>query len=75
MKLTPGVIVICRKAIGWTQNRLARASGITCSLLGSIEREERALLPHTETRIRKALPLTDDEITELVRVNRLASNR
>ncbi|WP_369426682.1 helix-turn-helix domain-containing protein [Paenibacillus ehimensis] len=70
MRLTPEIIRICRKALGWTQGKLARLANVSCPLLGSIEREERALLPHTESRIRKALPLTDEEISDLVRVNR-----
>lgn len=70
MNLTPEVIRICRVNIGMSQGRLAKKAGISCPLLGAIEREERAILPHVASKIRAAIPLTDDQIIDIVDAHR-----
>ncbi|MNP18137.1 hypothetical protein D3C76_1105970 [compost metagenome] len=70
MTLTPEVIRICRVNLGMSQGQLARKAAISCPLLGAIEREDRALLPHVSDRIRKAIPLTDAQIADIVAANR-----
>lgn len=70
MNLTPEIIRICRVNIGMSQGKLARAAGISCPLLGAIERDERALMPHVASRIRAAIPLTDEQITDIVSAHR-----
>lgn len=66
MKLTPETIRICRSNLGITQGTLAKRIGISGSLLGAIEREERILLPAVERRIREAFRITDNDITEFL---------
>ncbi|SMF91235.1 hypothetical protein SAMN05661091_5385 [Paenibacillus uliginis N3/975] len=75
MKLTSEIIRICRTNLGMSQGKLAREAGISCPLLGAIERDERALLPHVESRIRKSIPLTDGEIADLVSVYHRVNGR
>ncbi|WP_342438140.1 helix-turn-helix transcriptional regulator [Paenibacillus sp. FSL L8-0436] len=70
MKLTPETIRVCRVNLGWTQGDLGKRSGISVPLLGAIERDERPLLPHVESNIRKAIPLTDEQITEIITIHR-----
>ncbi|SFS76215.1 hypothetical protein SAMN04488601_10347 [Paenibacillus sp. 453mf] len=66
MNLTPEIIKICRMTLGLSQGKLAREADISCTLLGSIEREERPLLPHVSKKIRQAIPYSDEQITELI---------
>lgn len=75
MKLTSEIIRICRTNLGMSQGKLARAAGISSPLLGAIERDERSLLPHVESRIRKAIPLSDEEIADLVSVYHRVNGR
>lgn len=70
MTLTPEVIRICRVNLGMSQGQLARKAEISCPLLGAIEREDRALLPHVAKRIRAAIPLTDEQIIDIVDAHR-----
>lgn len=70
MTLTPEVIRICRVNLGMSQGQLAKKAEISCPLLGAIEREDRALLPHVAKRIREAIPLTDEQIADIVAANR-----
>lgn len=70
LKLTPEVIRICRVSLGMSQGKLARMAGISAPLLGFIERDERKITHCVEQQIRAAIPLSDDEIRELVEVNR-----
>lgn len=74
MTLTPEVIRICRVNLGMSQGHLARKAAVSCPLLGAIEREERALLPHVAERVRKAIPLTDAQIADIVAANRRINN-
>lgn len=75
MKLTPEVIRVCRVNLGLSQGQLARKSGVSCPLIGAIERDERVITPEVGRRIRAALPLTDEEIQELVEVNRKVARK
>ena len=75
MKLTPEVIRVCRVNLGMSQGQLARRSDVSAALIGAIERGDRKLLPEVERRIRAAIPLTDDEIEELVEVNRKVTKK
>lgn len=70
MTLTPEVIRICRVNLGLSQGQLARKASISCTLLGAIEREDRALLPHVAEKVREAIPLTDEQISDIVTANR-----
>lgn len=75
MKLTPEIIRICRVNLGWSQSQLARKSGVSSPMIGAIEREDRVLSPSVERGIRSALPLSDDEISELVEVSRKVATK
>lgn len=75
MRLTPEMIRVCRVNLGMSQGKLARLSGVSAALIGSIERGDRKLLPEVERRIRAAIPLTDDEIDELMEVNRKVTKK
>lgn len=66
MKLTPDIIRVCRVNLGLTQGKLASMSNVSGALIGHIERGERPLTEEVEGKIRKALPLTDDEIMDIV---------
>ncbi|MTV50054.1 helix-turn-helix domain-containing protein [Heliobacillus mobilis] len=68
--LTPESIRIVRTHLGITQGQLARRSGISTSLVSSIEREEKRLLPEVEQRIRKALAISDDTVDEILKLHR-----
>ncbi|WP_370412939.1 helix-turn-helix domain-containing protein [Streptomyces fradiae] len=59
----PGAnIAVLRKARGWGQDRLAAAAGISTSLLGKIERGERALSQGVGASLAHALGITLDEL-------------
>ncbi|MBC9786555.1 helix-turn-helix transcriptional regulator [Heliobacterium chlorum] len=64
--LTPESIRIIRNHLGLTQGQLARRSGISTSLVSSIEREEKRLLPEVEQHIRTALAISEDTIREIL---------
>ncbi|MBP1905498.1 transcriptional regulator with XRE-family HTH domain [Paenibacillus turicensis] len=70
MLLTSEVIRICRINLGMSQGELARASGVSCPMLGAIERGDRALLPHVARSIRQALKLTDAQIDDIVKAHK-----
>lgn len=75
MKLTPETIRICRINLNWSQGKLGRYAGISVPLLGAIERNERPLLPHIESKIRSAIPLTDAQILELIEIHRKVNDQ
>ena len=70
MKLTPEIIRVCRVNLGFTQGKLAVMVGVSSSLIGHIERGERPLTGEVEVKIGKALPLTDEEIMDIVLANK-----
>jgi len=62
MKLTPQMIRIVRINLGYTQGKLGIKACISVALLGHIERGERRLTSEVEAKIRRVIPLSDDEI-------------
>lgn len=75
MKLSPDIIRICRVNLDLSQGQLAKRSNVSCPLMGAIEREERTITPDVERRIRAAIPLSDEEIAELVDVSKRVRSR
>jgi transcriptional regulator with XRE-family HTH domain len=73
--LTPETIKLIRKNLELTQGELARMAGISASQVSSIERRDRPLLPDVAEKIRRAIDLTDEQILELIEVNKKLKNR
>lgn len=70
MKLTKEIIRIVRINLNITQGKLARTAGISATLLSSIERDERPLTHEVAASIRTALPVSDEQIADIIEANR-----
>lgn len=74
-KLTGEQMKVCRINLGLTQGQLARKVGITSGMIGHIERGERLMADDISDKVKQALGLSDEEITEIMAVHERVNKR
>lgn len=74
-RLSPESLRVCRVNIGLTQGRLARLAGVSSGLIGQLERDEKDISEEIEVKLREALGLSDDEITDIMLANKRVKER